>query len=555
MDSNSRRPGHNIDGFITSRNGRDAAGGKLDDRLRAVRTRQPGFHVQPPVRRDFTAPSVVPTAQRTNGIQSGIVLPPIYRSGQHTPGKLATPAAARSKRARRHPRLRKVAERTTAVLAILVLLTTGWLGWKVFHNSSKVFGSNSNLLGFLSATPLKCENTGRCNILLAGNSADDPGHDGANLTDSIMIVSIDLKNNTAFMISVPRDLYVNIPGSGYGKINEAYPDGQSDHFSQAGYAKGGMGLLEETVSQSFGIPISNYALVDYSALRDAVNAVGGINVDIRSSDPRGLYDPSIDYATKGPLVKLTNGWHKLNGEQALDLARSRGDTYGSYGFAQSDFERTQNQRMMILALKSKIMTSSVLVNPIKLGELFDAFGNNVHTDLTTGNIRRLYDISRQINSSNIKSVGLNDVSFGGQKNVDLLNNYSAPNGESALIPAAGLGDYSQIQLYLKQLTSNDPVVKESADVVVLNAGSIDGLATKEETVLAGKGMDVSAVADAPAQQANNRLVDNSKGKDPATLAELKSLFGDSTATNASLSTTYPNADFIVVLGQSQKMPQ
>jgi hypothetical protein len=145
--------------------------------------------------------------------------------------------------------------------------------------------------------------------------------------------------------------------------------------------------------------------------------------------------------------------------------------------------------------------------------------------------------------------------MGGQKNVDLLGNYAAPNGESALIPAAGLGDYSQIQLYLKQLTSDDPIVKESANVVVLNAGSIDGLATKEKTVLAGKGMDVSAVADAASQQANNTIIDNSKGKDPATLAELKNLFGSSTSTNTSVSAAYPDADFIVILGQSQQMPQ
>lgn len=562
MDSNSRRPGYSIDGFITSRDGHGAASGKLDDRLRGVRTRQPAFHMQTPTvsqaPRSFTTPGTATSAGRatnTRGIQSGVVLPPIYHTGQHAQSKAATAVAGKNKRASRHPRLKKVAKRTAAILAVLVLLTTSWLGWKIFHNTSKVFGSDSNLLGFLSATPLKCENTGRCNILLAGNSADDPGHNGANLTDSIMVVSIDLKNNTAFMLSVPRDLYVNIPGNGYAKINEAYPDGQSEHFSQAGYAKGGMGLLEETVSQSFGIPISNYALIDYSALKDAVNTVGGISVDIQSEDPRGLYDPSIDYATHGPLVKLTNGWHNLDGEQALDLARARGDAYGSYGFSASDFERTQNQRLMMLALKSKVTSSSVLANPIKLGELFDAFGSNVHTDLTTGNIRRLYDISKQISSSNIKSVGLNAVSLSGQKNVNLLSNYAAPNGESALIPAAGLGNYSQIQLYLKQLTSNDPVVKEAANAVVLNAGNTSGLASKEKSVLASKGMDVSAVADATSLQASNTIIDNSKGKDPATLQALEGLFGSSTSTNASVSATYPNADFIVILGENQQMPQ
>jgi len=453
-----------------------------------------------------------------------------------------------------HPRLKTITKRTAAVLGVLILLTGGWMGWKIFRDTNKVFGSDSNLLGFLSAAPLKCESTGRCNIILAGNSADDPGHDGANLTDSIMIVSIDFKNHSEFMLSVPRDLYVNIPGNGYAKINEAYVDGHAQNFSEAGYAKGGMGLLEKTVSQDFGIPISYYALIDYSALKDAVNAVGGIRVNIQSDDPRGLYDPSIDWSTHGPLVKLTNGWHTLDGEQALDLARARGDAYGSYGFAASDFTRTQDQRMMMLALKQKVMTSSVLANPIKLGELFDAFGSNVHTDLSTGNIRRLYDVSKQINSADIKSEGLNDVTLAGQKDANLLKNYTTSNGESALIPAAGLDDYSQIQLYIKQLTSNDPVVKESADVVVLNAGSTAGLAAAEGTVLTNKGMYVSAEADSPTQQTNNTIVNNSQGKDPATLNELKSLFGNTITTSSPLTGTYPNADFIIVLGQSQTKP-
>jgi polyisoprenyl-teichoic acid--peptidoglycan teichoic acid transferase len=565
MDNNFRKPGYSIDGVMPNARGRHVgmSGNTPGNRMQGVRQRRPGFHhtqpaVAPPTRRSFadTGSAAHGTLPRPMGVQTTPPTP-IYRSGHRAaPPTVADVAAKRQRRhaASKHPRLRKIAKRTAAGLAILVLLTGGWLGWKIFHNTSKVFGGSSNLLGFLSATPLKCENTGRCNIILAGNSADDPGHDGANLTDSIMIVSIDFKDNTAFMLSVPRDLYVNIPGNGYAKINEAYPDGQSEHFSQAGYAKGGMGLLEETVSQDFGIPISYYALVDYSALKDAVNAVGGINVDIQSDDPRGLYDPSVDYATHGPLVNLSNGWHKLTGEQALDLARARGDAYGSYGFDASDFTRTQDQRMMILALKSKVMTSSVLANPIKLGELFDAFGNNVHTDLTTGNIRRLYDVSKQINSSNIKSEGLNSVNISGQKNVNLLSNYTSPTGESALIPAAGLGNYSQIQLYLKQLTSNDPVVKEAANVVVLNAGNTTGLAAAEAKVLAGKGMYVSASSDAPKPQTNNTIIDTSHGKDPATLNALKGLFGNNVTTTSSLTSTYPNAAFVVVLGANQPMP-
>lgn len=433
------------------------------------------------------------------------------------------------------------------MFGVLVVLCGGWLGWKIIHNTSKVFGGNGDLLGFLSATKLKCENRGHCNILLAGNSADDPGHDGANLTDSVMLISIDVRNNTAFMLSIPRDLWVNIPGNGYAKINEAYPDGQSENFSQAGYAKGGMGLLEEVVSQSLGVPVDYYGLIDYSAFRDGVNAVGGVQVNIQSSDPRGLYDPNTD-------LRLKNGVQVLNGQNALNLARARGDGYDSYGFPDSDFDRTANQRMLLIALKDKVFSTSTLANPLKLGQVFDAIGNNVHTDLSTGNIRRLYDIFKHINSSAIKSYGFNDVTLSGQQNVDLLNNYNAPNGESALIPAAGIGNYSQMQLFLQQITSNNPVVKEAANVVVLNGGNTSGLAAAEGAVLTKQGMDVSTTSNAPATQTTDTIINNSGGKDPATLAALEKLFGTNVGTNATLTSSYPNAAFIVVLGESQATP-
>lgn len=564
MNSNSRRPGYSIDGFVSNSRGRHVgtSTGHIEGKLQGVRQRRPGFHVQPsvnvqPVRRSAAGMSATQLTSRGINAQSpASEAAPLTGRRRRRPHSDATTRG--DKRAKTgHPRLKKFAKRTSIVLVLFVLLASCWLGWKVFNATSKVFGSGSNLLGFLSSAPLNCENSGRCTILLAGNSADDPGHDGANLTDSIMLVSINMQNHTAFMLSVPRDLYVSIPGNGYGKINEVYPDGQAEHFSQQGYANGGMGLLEKTVSQDFGIPINYYALVDYSAIKDAVDAVGGINVDIQSQDPRGLYDPSIDYATKGPLVRLSNGWHTLNGEQALDLARARGDTYGAYGFEASDFERTQNQRMMMVALKDKVTTSTVLANPIKLGELFDAIGNNLHTDLTTSNIRRMYDLSKQINSSNIKSYGLNSATVSGKQNVDLLRNYSTANGESALIPAAGLGDYSQIQLYVKQLISNNQVVNEGANVVVLNGGNTTGLAAAEGQVVTNKGIGVSATSDAPATvsgQANNVIIDNSNGKDPATLNALKGLFGNTTASNAALSAAYPNANFIIILGTNQQMP-
>jgi LCP family protein required for cell wall assembly len=292
--------------------------------------------------------------------------------------------------------------------------------------------------------------------LLAGNSADDPGHGGGDLTDSIMIMSINTNDNTAFLLSVPRDLYVNIPDHGYAKINETYQDGEQDNFSESGYADGGMGLLEKTISQNFGISFQYYALVNYSALREAVNAVGGITVNIQSSDPRGLYDPSRDLTTGQALVNLSNGTHTLNGQQALALARARGDSYGSYGYGRSDYTRTENQRMILIALKDKVASSGTLANPIKLGELFDSLGNNVKTDMKLAEVKRLYTVTKKIPNSDITSASLNNGT-----DVLLLTNYTNRYGQSTLIPKAGIDDYSEIQQYVQNLIANG--TKTSSD--------------------------------------------------------------------------------------------
>ena len=333
-------------------------------------------------------------------------------------------------------------KRIFIVLLVLGFLAGAFVGVKLAINASKAF--DGNLFGLLQNDKLKGEDQGRVNILLAGNSADDPGHAGADLTDSLLLLSIDTDNKRAFMMSIPRDLYVDIPDNGYAKINEVYADGKESGFSEAGYPDGGMGLLEKVVGQNFGIDIHYYALINYTAFREAVNAVGGIDVNIQSDDPRGLYDAMIAKADGGPL-RLKNGPQTLDGQTALNLARARGSGI-NYGFAQSDYTRSEHQRMMLVALKEKAASAGVVSNPVKLSSLLDSFGNNVTTDFQTSEVRRLYDLSKEIPSASITSVGLNDV-----EGKSLLASYRTRSGQSALVPKAGVDDYSEIQAYLTKL--------------------------------------------------------------------------------------------------------
>lgn len=457
-------------------------------------------------------------------------------------GANARPTVVKVSRFRRM-RNRVTLKRTVVLTALLILIVGGWLGGKFAYNAHKAFGGS--IFGVLSTTKLKGEDNGRVNILLAGNSADDVGHNGGQLTDSIMIMSIDTKNNKAFLLSVPRDLYVQVGREGHEKINQAYVDGETSKFSRYGFPKGGMGQLEQVVEDSFGLKMNYYALINYNALKQSVDAVGGVDFNVRSKDPRGLYDPNIDYSNNKPLVKLTNGIHHLDGQQALDLSRARGDSYRSYGFPASDFDRTEHQRQLLVALKTKAVTTGVLANPSKLSSLTDVLGDNVKSDMNISEVRRMYDLVKNIDSNNIRSLSLNSAN-----GKNLLMSYNAPGGQSALAPAAGLDDFSDIQTYILQQTSSNAIVQEGASVVLLNGTTTTGLASQQKSRLIGKHLTVDGVGDAKASLAVTSIIDVSKGKKPATATLLTQLYGNHLTTVNPYAGVY-DTDFIIVIGADQ----
>ncbi len=557
MQGNSPKKPRSLDGFIGSRPHRTVGSAPQARPFRHVAEPSPSQVLR---RAIHQRPPTTQAVQRPTAGDSLInkAIPPSAGKGN------SSLLASRSKRLQRpgiksqkqpKPRWRRVTKRAVLVCLAFMFISVGWMGWKFYRNTSKVFG-NKNPLAVLSAfkpVPLKGESTGHVNILLAGDSADrtdDSG--GGNLTDSIMVLSINTKTHAAYMLSVPRDLWVVIPGVGGSKINAA---NTLSSFSESGYPAGGMGALEKVINDNLGIAVNYYALVNYTAFKDAVNQVGGIDVTIQSPDPRGIYDPSFR-GNEGSL-KLPNGVDHLDGQTALNLARARGDpyngVYGAYGFPNSDFDRTDHQRQMMLALKEKGMGMSVLSNPLKIGGLMDAVGNNVKTDFQINELASLYYMFKNIKSTDIQSLSLNSAD--GQ---NLLANYTATGGQSALAPAAGVDDFSQIQAYIAKEFNATAVTKEAAKVVVLNGGKTAGLGKSYGDVLIQKGANVTSVGDASSDYNATTIIDNSGGKKPATKSMLSSMFGNSSfsanaSANAPLIQQYPG-DFIVILGASQQAP-
>ena len=200
------------------------------------------------------------------------------------------------------------------------------------------------------------------NILLIGS--DSRGGSGYGRSDTMMLLSIDKKSNRLIMTSFLRDMYVKIEGVKDNRINVSY-----------GY--GGPKLLIETIENNFRIRIDNYVRVDFESFVDVIDAIGGINIDMTSKEARELNNNPGRYAGGGTLKKVNEGTNNLDGATALAYARIR--------HIDSDFGRTQRQRTVMVAMVTKLKSSSVSTI---LG-IADEFLPQIQTDLTSSEITGL----------------------------------------------------------------------------------------------------------------------------------------------------------------------
>jgi polyisoprenyl-teichoic acid--peptidoglycan teichoic acid transferase len=327
------------------------------------------------------------------------------------------------------------------VLAIIIV----WTAISISSATNKLF--DSSVFGYIPTQSLETDSNGRTNILLIGYSVDrEDGGGGGDLTDTILILSLNKKSNDAFMLSIPRDLYVNMEGYGYGRINEAYQIGENNNFQQTGYSDGGAGLVEQTVETVTGLTTHYHALVNYASVLEVVNALGGITVNIESPDPRGLYDPNFLPEEGGPL-ELANGEQRIDGETALKLVRARGSA-GGYGFPLSDFNRTENQQRVIIGIKNELNWLNIL-NPRQNQLLLDAVANNVITNAPIANALPLARSIMRVDTEEIRSYTLRDID-----GVNLLQGITTTGGASVQIPAAGLENFTQIQQTIQEISTN-----------------------------------------------------------------------------------------------------
>jgi LCP family protein required for cell wall assembly len=547
---------HSIDGFVPRR-----AGSRLGERhpgqagdLRRRHAQVQPTGVQAPSRRQTLAESspqvnqgAAPLAYSDKGLLRRDIDESLS-SINDTP-----PEVAKKRRGlfgkKNAPKSKLKSRRTIkwAIIAIVVILAAvgGWLAYKTFTASSNIF--KGNIFGLVQSQPLKQDSNGRSNILILGTSEDDPGHGGAFLTDSMMIASIDQKNKTASMFSIPRDLYVKYGmacNSGYqGKINE-YFNCVNEDYSTPEAEQERLTATRKFVGEIFGMDIQYGVHVNNTVIKDAVNAVGGVDVDIQGSngDP-GILDRNFDWrcSYKCNLVKYDNGVHHLDGEHALFLAMARGDIAPTYGLGNSNFDREKNQQKIIVALKEKAVSTGTLTDLGKVTGLIDSLGNNLRTNFETSEIRTLMTLGSDIPSASIKSISL----FGDENSIVTSGNY---NGASVVMPAAGIFDYSDLRTFLKQKLSTDPVTREGASIIVLNGSGVSGVAQTEADKLTDAGFIVSDVDNAPAGDYADVEVYQIGDGMAGTKQRLESAFGVKVKKTVPPMTVAEGVNFVLIFG-------
>jgi LCP family protein required for cell wall assembly len=440
----------------------------------------------------------------------------------------------------RHIKLKKFIKRTALACMVLILAGGAYFGYKLYHTQKRVLAGGGKAATVCSddvdTSQLNKEGDSRINILLLGIGG--PGHDGANLTDTILLASIDPETDHTVLLSIPRDLWVHIPSNGSQKINAAYADAvdQSDSKTQAGQEEDGIAALDKTLQPVLdGVKIHYHVLLDFSAFKQMVDALGGVTVNV----PETLYDPTIAWENHGNPVIARKGQQTFDGKTALLYVRSRETS--------SDFARGERQRLVITAIKQKAFSAGTFTNPLKISSLLDSLGQNVFTDFSAGDIKCLYRQVSTIPASSIQSLDM----------VTPPNNLLTTgnmNGLSIVEPREGLYQYDEIHKFLHSSLKDGLILKENAHIAVYNATDTSGVATAQSNLLKEYGYNVTKT-DSPANAANpsaTTIVDLTKGKDKYTRNYLQKRYGV-TATEkmpSDLGITPPaDANFVIILGE------
>lgn len=437
-----------------------------------------------------------------------------------------------------HKKRRIIVPVILSVIFVLLAAATALLLW---GNDiiMKITGGKDNIFGAIGALmsdtyePLKTGGNGRTNILAFGTSGydmngteGDHAHDGAQLTDSIMVISLDQKTGDVAMLSLPRDLKASPTCTATGKINEVY---WCKNMRNDNEEAGAQALMNE-VGGILGLDFQYYVHVNWQSLIQIVNTLGGIKVtldeDIHDYNwTKAVFDAGVEY--------------EINGEQALGLARAR------HGTTLGDFSRGNSQQKILIGIKNKIYETNLSLG--QMTDLAGALGDNLRSNLSFSEIKTAAHLTFEFDLDSMRQISLLDWT----KNINYMTTANI-NGISYVVPSAGVGNYSAIQKYVEKQFNSDPVIREEASLLVLNGTEQVGLASAEKEKLEADDFIVKYIDNAPEGDYSQkillvRLSENIDG----TIKELERRYGVAATTELPEGVDSKGCDVVIILGEEK----
>ena len=335
----------------------------------------------------------------------------------------------------------------------------------------------------------------RVNILLLGidQRGDEPG---PFRTDTMIVVSVDPVRKTAGMLSIPRDLWVTIPGFQPQRINQANALGDAN-----AYPGGGPALAARTVTENIGISVEKYILVNFDVFTAVVDLIAPNGVEVCPNEP--IDDPDYPDAGYGTIpVYFDAGCQRLNAERLLQYARTRA-TQGS------DFDRAARQQEVIKSLLNEVLSAGGITNFLgQIPALWEELAGSFQTNLSQQEIISLAVLAQEIPAENIHSGVINNL---------YVNLATTTTGDQVLIPRHNALSSLLQQVFDPQdeLSLSDLRARaeaEEASVVVYNDTDIAGLAGQTRDWLISRQVSVTAVGNTPAPSNTFTIIRDYTGK-------------------------------------------
>lgn len=322
-------------------------------------------------------------------------------------------------------------------LCSLLIVLTLKIGIPLYHLAKTMNLKPGMVYTFLFNKNSLKNDQGRVNFLIMGDGGAT--HEGPNLTDSLMFVSLNPKTKETLMVSLPRDIWDE---SLKGKINSAYAVGE--------YQEGnGVELARIAVEKIVGQPIHYTAVIDFNAFKEIIDAVGGVDVYVDRSfedDKYPLENSAYDAATISGKIYETlifkKGLMHMDGTTALKFSRSR---YSTDPLEGSDFARSKRQQKIMVALKNKLLKFNNLSDFNKLEKIYQAVNHNIDTDIVSADFPGLARLALSFDDKKVKSLSLDEGTA--EKPGFLINPPPDNYGAWVLVPRSG--SWREFQDYIK----------------------------------------------------------------------------------------------------------